>query len=48
MDEIWFWMAKFFAGLFLTIGLITAVLFTAAFLSVVRWLWKYRKLKEKE
>jgi hypothetical protein len=53
MDEIWFWMAKFFAELFLfvglVIGLIAVVLVTGVFLSVVNWLLgKIKKLKEKE
>jgi hypothetical protein len=52
MDEIWFWMAKFFAELFLfvglVIGLIAVVLVTAVFFSVVDWLrGKIKKLKEK-
>jgi hypothetical protein len=48
MDEIWFWMAKFFAELFLFVGLIAVVLVTGVFLSVFKWLWEYRKFKEKE
>lgn len=53
MDEIWFWMAKFFAELFLfvglVVGLIVVVLATGVFLSVVQWLrGKIKKLKGKE
>jgi len=53
MDEIWFWAAKFFAELFLfvglVIGLIAVVLVTGVFLSVVNWLLgKIKKLKGKE
>jgi len=48
MDEIWFWMAKFFAELFLVIGLIVVVFVAAIFFSVFKWLWEYRKFKEKE
>ena len=52
MDEIWFWMAKFIAELLwlvgLVIGLIAVVLVTGVFLSVFKWLWEYRKFKEKE
>lgn len=51
MDEIWFWMAKFFAELFLfvglVVGLIAVVLVAAVFVSVVDWLRKYIKLKGK-
>jgi hypothetical protein len=53
MDEIWFWMARFFAELFLfvglVIGLIAVVLVIGVFLSVVQWLrGKLKKLKGKE
>ena len=48
MDEIWFWMAKFFAELFLLVGLIAVVFVVAIFLSVFKWLWEYRKFKGKE
>lgn len=53
MDEIWFWMAKFFAQLFwlvgLVIGLIAVTFVVAIFLYVVNWLWKkIKKLKEKK
>lgn len=49
MSEIWFWMAKFFAELFLfvglVVGLIAVVLVAAVFVSVVDWLRKYIKRK---
>ena len=53
MDEIWFWTARFFAQLFLfvglVVGLIVVVLATGVFLSVVQWLrGKLKKLKGKE
>ncbi len=53
MDEIWFWMARFFAELFLfvglVIGLIAVVFVVAIFFAVVNWLReKIKKLKEKE
>jgi hypothetical protein len=53
MDEIWFWMAKFFAELFLfvglVVGLIVVVFVVAIFLGVVDWLrGKIKKLKGKE
>jgi hypothetical protein len=48
MVEIWFWMAKFFAELFLAIGLIVVVFVAVIFFSVFKWLWEYRKFKEKE
>ena len=53
MDEIWFWVAKFFAQLFwlvgLVIGLIAVVFVVAIFLSGVNWLrGKIKKLKGKE
>jgi hypothetical protein len=53
MDEIWFWMAKFIAELFLfvglVVGLIVVVFVVAIFLGVVDWLrGKIKKLKEKE
>jgi hypothetical protein len=53
MDEIWFWMARFFAELFLfvglVVGLIVVVFVVAIFLSGVNWLrGKIKKLKGKE
>jgi hypothetical protein len=48
MDEIWFWMARFFAELFLAIGLIVVVFVAMIFFSGLKRLWEYRKFKEKE
>ena len=48
MNEIWFWMAKFFAELFLVLGLIVTIFVAAILFSVFNWLWEYRKFKGKK